>query len=776
VTTLPAPPTGQSVSTITDVSATVTWDAVTGATSYNVYLRDSGGAVINTFTSATNSYTLSGLTPSTQYSVSVSAVNAGGEGNQSATSSFTTFGVLDASASFVSADYTNGYTLTFDLSGTGEFPLLASSYTVTGVDNPTITIPQANRIIVGGLSEYTEYSFSISITGYVGTAVTSSQRTLDRTSPGYPNITVDVSDSKLTLTWPNIVDSGSPMANYYIFDTSGESNTANALYTLTASSTNTHVITGLTNGTSYTYYVSAKDAAGNLGAPATVLGTPAVPPSAPTIISVVAGNNQIIVNWTAGYNGGSIETAWQVSTDNGASYSTVVNSFSSIITDLTNETEYTVVVRAVNAAGNGTPSTSRTVTPVASTTTYVSNIISQVSSSAISKSEFKANLAALATQNGPSAIQAGSTNLSTLVTPAPGVTLPTMATTILAVASGNSLTVNASTDLSNNAVYIPAAVNLTIGSTPYAVTFPTANKMSIGATQYSRGDIVPLHRNYSIAGFSSVILLPVPSDPQSLVATPGVSQIALSWSAPSDFGGAVSVTYRVDVPSRAPVTGITGTNYTVTGLTSGQAYTITVRAVNPNGAGSSASVSATPTAPSGGPNVPCFFGNAPVLTNSGYRRMDSLRAGDKVLTPAGTEATIERVKVTRCAASPATNPYVIPKGRFGAERSVLISPNHKVVTQAGLVEARHLGLEQETRDGELIYYNLELTDQAHMVVGGVAVESLATIKRMVLTMDQFKAVLQQKYGGVNTETVLANIKRTCRFLADGRVEVPVLRK
>jgi hypothetical protein len=49
--------------------------------------------------------------------------------------------------------------------------------------------------------------------------------------------------------------------------------------------------------------------------------------------------------------------------------------------------------------------------------------------------------------------------------------------------------------------------------------------------------------------------------------------------------------------------------------------------------------------------------------------MDSLRA----------EATVERVKVTRCAASPVTNPYVIPKGRFGAERHVMISPNHKLV-------------------------------------------------------------------------------------------------
>jgi hypothetical protein len=175
------------------------------------------------------------------------------------------------------------------------------------------------------------------------------------------------------------------------------------------------------------------------------------------------------------------------------------------------------------------------------------------------------------------------------------------------------------------------------------------------------------------------------------------------------------------------------------------------------------------------PAVPCFFGNAPVLTPTGYCRMDSLRTGDRVMTPAGAEATIERVKVTRCAASPATNPYVIPKGRFGAERRVLISPNHKVVTQAGLVEARHLGLEQETREGELTYYNLELEGQAHMVVGGVAVESLTPVRRYVITMAEFKELIQQQYGGLNA-SVLANIQRSCKILSDGRIEVPAMEK
>jgi hypothetical protein len=42
-----------------------------------------------------------------------------------------------------------------------------------------------------------------------------------------------------------------------------------------------------------------------------------------------------------------------------------------------------------------------------------------------------------------------------------------------------------------------------------------------------------------------------------------------------------------------------------------------------------------------------------------------------------------------------------------------------------------------------------------MVVGGVAIESVAPVRRLVLTMDQFKTVIQQKYGSFNND-VLAN--------------------
>jgi hypothetical protein len=180
--------------------------------------------------------------------------------------------------------------------------------------------------------------------------------------------------------------------------------------------------------------------------------------------------------------------------------------------------------------------------------------------------------------------------------------------------------------------------------------------------------------------------------------------------------------------------------------------------------------------PAGGGGAICFLGNAPVLTPSGYRRMDSLRAGDKVTTPNGGTVAIEAVKIMSCAAGPETNPYVIPKGEFGATKRVLISPRHRVATRGGMIEAQHLGLAQEERTGTLTYYNLALPGWANMIVAGVEVESLAPVERIAMPLATFKSLIEKKYGSTSTPAVREMIRNTCRFLQNGMVECPVMRR
>jgi RecA/RadA recombinase len=93
-----------------------------------------------------------------------------------------------------------------------------------------------------------------------------------------------------------------------------------------------------------------------------------------------------------------------------------------------------------------------------------------------------------------------------------------------------------------------------------------------------------------------------------------------------------------------------------------------------------------------------------------------------------------------------------------------------------MVPAKKLGLAQETCEGFLTYYNLELAGGANMVVAGVAVESLAPVRRMVVPRAVFEKLIATKYSGHSAAEIAKMVARTCRTLDGDRVEIPVVRK
>lgn len=138
-----------------------------------------------------------------------------------------------------------------------------------------------------------------------------------------------------------------------------------------ASTDLTSTLTGLVNGSSYTFRVAAltgvnRDTVGSFsGASAAVI--PGAP-SAPTIASVTAGNQKLTVAFTAPTaTGGFPITAYEYSTDNGSTWTTAsVTSSPIVITGLTNGTTYQVKLRGKNASHSGVASSATNGTPASS--------------------------------------------------------------------------------------------------------------------------------------------------------------------------------------------------------------------------------------------------------------------------------------------------------------------------------------------------------------------------------------------------------------------------
>jgi len=181
---------------------------------------------------------------------------------------------------------------------------------------------------------------------------------------------------------------------------------------------------------------------------------------------------------------------------------------------------------------------------------------------------------------------------------------------------------------------------------------------------------------------------------------------------------------------------------------------------------------------SGGGRITCFLKPAPVLTPTGYKAIGSLQVGDLVRTASGQDVPIQKISIQRVSPSAAVNPYIIPKGQFGAKKLLYISPNHKLMVGGTMVRSSDpsLGLKQKTMTTDFDYYNLELPAWENMVVAGVTVESLAPIKRMTVTRAQFIEMLVASYGSKMTPTILAKIKSTVRFLDNGMVDIQTMHK
>jgi hypothetical protein len=183
------------------------------------------------------------------------------------------------------------------------------------------------------------------------------------TVPGAPTgVSAVAGNASATVSWTAPANGGSAITGYTVTASPGG---ATASTTGATSAT----VTGLTNGTAYTFTVTATNSVGP--GPASTPSTPITPtaptvPGAPTGVSAVAGNASATVSWTAPANGGSAITGYTVTAAPGGATASTTGATTVAVNGLTNGTAYTFTVVATNSVGPGPASAPSTpITPTA---------------------------------------------------------------------------------------------------------------------------------------------------------------------------------------------------------------------------------------------------------------------------------------------------------------------------------------------------------------------------------------------------------------------------
>ena len=582
-TTAPAAPSDLSAAA-TDAALTLSWSAVTGATSYDVKQGESG--TVTAVPSGT-SHTFSGLTANTAYTLYVRASNSGGTSDWSSTAA-TTLLATPSGLSAAAASTTITLSWSAVTGATGYDVRLGATGDVTAVASGT-------SHTFSGLTADTAYTLYARARNSSGTSAWASVAAT--TVPPAPSgLSVSAMGTTITLSW-------SAVAGATGYDVKQGENGA----VVAVPSGTSHAFSGLTEDTAYTLYVRAR----NGGRTSAWSSTNA---SIPGLTVIAATRNSLTLSWNAVPRA----TSYDVKRGAGGATTVVSSGTNHAFSGLAAGAEYILYVRGKNSTETfpWRSITAKTELPLRHKLTVMrvtSSSITLGSATLNSTIQVKlgldgdtATVSSSSTQYSPTAWDvAYYSHTLTGLTPDTEYTLYMRSRTYgrRLFSAWRSITVRTQ-PLSQSGISATASDTTlalswdhTAGPSSYSVRqgqTETASTMSNGIRLFSSLTPGTMYTFYvrpaeaaATAAWSTVTATTAPALPTRLSATASGSSLTLRWAA---MPGATS--YRVKLGESGTITTVTDPSHIFAGLASGTEYTLYVYAENRYGSSEWTSITA----------------------------------------------------------------------------------------------------------------------------------------------------------------------------------------
>ena len=371
-------------------------------------------------------------------------------------------------------------------------------------------------------------------TTFTHTFTSNSDYTLLLPAPSAPTIVAVTSgDQQLEIDWTK--PSGENITSYKIYRDSTHLTTVSG-----SPPALVYIDTNPTNGTAYSYTVSAVNETGEGPQSTSLSGSPDGTPFAPTSLSTIADTQQIKLSWTAANpNGGSIlvyNVYYRIDSDisyNKVSTNSIDVSYN--LTGLTNGTSYNVYITAVDQLGESSGSAIQTVTP--------RTVPDAPTISSVTPSDKQLSVAFVAPMNN----------------------------------GGDSITnyeYSANDGTSWNSALTTSSPIVITG-----LTNGTAYDVKLCAVNVAGSGTASLNQRGTPRTF--------PAAPTISSVTPSDKQLSVAFVAPMNNGGDSITNYEYSTNDGASWSSAltTSSPIVITGLTNGTAYDVKLRAVNVAGSG-----------------------------------------------------------------------------------------------------------------------------------------------------------------------------------------------